>query len=189
MDNTTYTSFAGDRRLVTGDLATMLSATKRHLDAGGEPVIIFDDATGRQTDFDFRGTVEEVLARAKPEQVPTEPVRTGPGRPRLGVVSGEVSLLPRHWEWLNAQPAKASGTIRRLVDEARKQESRDPRRLLDAAAGFMWVMAGNRINFEEASRALYARDWIRFKDLTAQWPADVQDHLATLLAELLQARE
>src|SRR5215831_13852803 len=99
----------------------MLRGTKAHIDAsepGTELVLIFHNETGKQVDFDFGGGIETVLERAIPK-----PARSGPGRPRLGVTSREISLLPRHWEWLETHPQGASATLRRLVDEARKRES------------------------------------------------------------------
>src|SRR3954466_3377235 len=101
----TFTSFAGERRIVTGTKAEVLRATKRHLDSSGGAVLIFDDHTGRQIDFDFGGSVDDVLARS------ADPAKSGPGRPRLGVVSREVSLLPRHWDWLGGEP---KGIFRRF---------------------------------------------------------------------------
>ncbi|NVL67960.1 DUF2239 family protein, partial [Escherichia coli] len=117
---------------------------------------------------------EEVLARAAPE-----PPRVGPGRPKLGVVSREVSLLPRHWEWLEIQPNGISAALRRLVEEARKRDPEGDRARLaiEAASRFMSAMAGDLPNFEEASRALFAKDDERFVSLIAEWPADVRNHL------------
>jgi hypothetical protein len=178
----THTAFAGTRRLVRGDLETTLRATKVYLDqSGGERVLVFEDATGRQVDFDFSGTPDEVVARALPP-----PPRPGPGRPRLGVVSREVSLLPRHWEWLEAQPQGASAALRRLVDAARKQEpERERARLLrDAASRVMWVMAGDLPGFEEASRALFADEPDRFRALVRDWPADIREHLEAMVEEV-----
>jgi hypothetical protein len=135
-------------------------------------VLIFDDQTGKQVDFDLRGTLAEVLERYR-----EAPVR-GPGRPKLGVVAREISLLPRHWEWLEEQPNGASAAIRRLVDEARKREPREQEaKLAIAAAGrFLTAMAGNLPGYEEASRALYTRDKRRFGELTREWPKDVRLH-------------
>jgi len=173
-----YTSFAGQRRIVTGDLRTMLLETKKRLDAGeGETVLIFDDRTGKQIDFDFRGTPEEVVERVAPKPA------AGPGRPRLGVVSREISLLPRHWEWLEEQPNGASAALRRLVDEARKREPEQERqrRARDAASRFMWSLAGNLPGFEEASRALYAGDREKLGELIRDWPQDIRDHVERML--------
>jgi hypothetical protein len=188
--NNTYTAFAGDTLIVSGDLRTMILGTKECLDKGEtRPILIFEDQTGRQVDFDFRGTPNEVLARlaSHPLFVPREPqegARSGPGRPRLGVVCREVSLLPRHWEWLGQQPGGASAALRRLVDERRKRgNGESSARIAKEAAGkFMWTMAGNFPGFEEASRALYAGDYKRLEELIRDWPQDIRRHLMRLVA-------
>jgi uncharacterized protein len=129
--------------------------------------------------FDLRGRLEEVLARVLPPAAPT-----GPGRPKLGVVAREVSLLPRHWEWLEEQPNGASAALRRLVDEARKTEPEQQRRrrAQDALSRILTALAGDLPNYEEATRALYAADRARFDTLIAKWPADIRRYLATLAA-------
>jgi hypothetical protein len=185
-DEGTLTAFAmgrEPRRLVTGLRPEVLRAVKAHVDAGGEPVLILDDATGRQVDFDLRGTPDEVVARAEPPRR-----AAGPGRPRLGVVAREVTLLPRHWQWLERQPGGSSAALRRLVDEARRREPdrARARRALEAAGNFLWTMAGDLPGFEEASRALYARDVERLRRLTARWPRDVRDHGLALLDAALR---
>jgi hypothetical protein len=175
-----FSVFAGDRCVITAPLKTMLQAVKARFDKDpGEPLLIFEDQTGRQIDFDFRGTPDEVLARAIPE----EPAKTGPGRPKLGVISREISLLPRHWEWLEQQPSGISAALRRLVDEARKRdpEGEGARLAREAASRFMTAMAGNLVDFEEASRALFAQDNERFEQLIEPWPADIRAHLLRLL--------
>lgn len=178
-DEDRYTVFAGERRIAAGPVREVLRALKAHHDAGGAPTLAFHDATGKQVDFDLRGTVDEVLARAAP------PRRAGPGRPRLGVVSREVSLLPRHWEWLERQPGGISAALRRLVDEARRREPdrARARRVREAADRFMWAMAGDLPGTEEASRALYARDGQRLRALVRGWPRDVRAHLLALAEE------
>jgi uncharacterized protein len=178
----TYTAFAGAERVVRGTLAEMLRATKKRLDADPElSVLVFEDATGKQVDFDFRGSVEQVLTRAQP----AAPERAGPGRPKLGVVSREVSLLPRHWTWLEAHPQGISAALRRLIDEARKRAPDEDRarEARAAASRFMWVMAGDLPKFEEASRALFAGHKPRFTELTRFWPPHVREHLDELLRE------
>ena len=109
--------------------------------------------------------------------------KAGPGRPKLGVVSREISLLPRHWEWLEGQPQGASAAIRRLVDEARKRapDEIQARKAREAAGNFMWAMAGNLANFEEASRALYAGDPERLERQIRNWPQDVRAYVYRLL--------
>lgn len=184
-----YTAFAGLRCIATGALEQTVLTAKRHADTGTtEPLLIFEDRTGTQIDFDLRGTPDEVRARlaAHPHFAPaTAPGtgRSGPGRPRLGVVSREVSLLPRHWSWLVEQPGGASAALRRLVDEARKRDPAhdDARRAREAAGRFLWAVAGDLPGFEEASRALFARDDARLAGIVSTWPPDVGGHLARLL--------
>ena len=183
----TYSAFAGDTLVASGDLRAMLTAAWQRLCAKpDEMLLIFEDWTGRQLDFDFRGTADEAVARAEAAH-PSHEAQAGArrGRPKLGVVSREVSLLPRHWEWLEEQPNGISAALRRLVDEARKREpeKEHARRAVAAASRFMSALAGNRPGFEEASRALFAGDHARFSELIRGWPADVRRHLERLLAQ------
>jgi hypothetical protein len=175
MENTSrFSAFVGEQCLVSGNLETLLQAT--HARLAVEPqaaVLIFDEGTGKQVDFDFRGTVAEVIARATPA------ARTGPGRPKLGVVSREVSLLPRHWEWLEGQPSGLSASLRRLVEEAIKREgpAGRQRQAREAVSRLMTALGGNRPHYEEATRALFAGDQARFESLLASWPTDVRSLL------------
>jgi hypothetical protein len=181
MYSSTYTAFAAELRLVTGDLPSMLKAIKAFANSHREsPVLVFEDDTGQQVDFDLRGTDEEVLARVEPAKP-----KLGPGRPALGVVCREVSLLPRHWEWLERQQHNASATIRRLVEEAIKNEpaAAKARRFVEATDRVMWVLAGNLPGCEEASRALYAGDTARFESIVEKWPPDVVGYLLNLAAK------
>jgi uncharacterized protein len=163
-------------------------AAKQALDRDGDiAVLIFDGLTSHAVDLDFRGRVDDVLARL-PAAAPTadiesvSPPSRGPGRPKLGVVAREITLLPRHWEWLARQPGGASVAIRKLVDDARRgSEDKDRiREGQEAAYRFMSAMAGNKPHFEEAIRALFAPDPRRFRELIAGWPPDVRDHAARL---------
>jgi hypothetical protein len=184
-----FTAFAADRLLASGPLAEVALAVK--IASGSdipEPIIIFDDATGRPIDLDLRGTHRDVIARlpqspdsATPEESAT-PEPRGRGRPKLGVVAREVTLLPRHWEWLNARPGGASVALRKLVEDARRASGdRDRARAArDAAYHFMSAMAGDRPGFEEASRALFADDRRRFVGLIATWPEDIRNHIVKL---------
>jgi hypothetical protein len=188
----TFTAFQGERRLASGPLGFVALAVKRAEQQASEPIAVFSDATGGAIDLDLRGNEDEVLARVAlgPVASSTEPTAQseprGPGRPRgrprLGVVAREVTLLPRHWQWLNAQPGGASVALRRLVDEARRTHGdKDRRRAArDAAYHFMSAIAGNRRNFEEASRALFADDRRRLAGLIADWPSDIRDHIVKL---------
>lgn len=181
----TFTAFEADRLLSRGPLRTVLTAVKRRWDEDpGAMVWIFEDDGGRQVDFDLRGSVSEVLERADPR--PAQPRR---GRPRLGVASREVSLLPRQWRWLERQPGSISATLRRLVDEAKANETaRDrARRAAEAAGRIMTALAGDREHFEEAYRALDAGDRTRFEALTAAWPGAVRDYLLDVAREAFPA--
>jgi hypothetical protein len=184
-----YTAFAGVRKVASGTLEATVQRAKEQLDAGETaPILVFEDRTGTQLDFDWRGTPDDVRRRlaSHPHFAPAASAspRGGPGRPRLGVVSREVSLLPRHWSWLADQPGGASAALRRLVDEARKRDpaNDDVRRVREAASRFLWAVAGNLPDFEEVTRALFAGDDERLFALVDSWPADVREHLATLLA-------
>ena len=182
-----FTAFEGQRRLISGTLAEVALAVKRAAQAAA-PILVFSDATGRSLDLDLRGSDEDIVARLpKPAPETAEPDTTageprGRGRPKLGVVAREVTLLPRHWEWLNAQPGGASVALRKLVDESRRASGdRDRLRAArDAAYHFMSAMAGDFAHFEEASRALFADDKRRFAELIAGWPADIRDHIVRL---------
>ena len=178
-----YSAFSGDRLIAFGLLAEVLGAAKGYVDTTEDPqLLIFEDRTGRQVEFDFRGSLEDVLARSLPR-----PERTGPGRPKLGVVSREVSLLPRHWDWLEAQPQGISAGLRRLVEEARKQNPAEQRarKAREALNKFMTAIAGNRQNYEEATRALFASDYARFEELIGDWPEDIRAHLLRVLEDSL----
>ena len=176
---TTCTAFAGDRRIAHGDLPAVLHQLRAHLARGQhDGLLVFDDQTGRQVDVDLRDTPEQ---RAEPAP-PPEPAGPPRGRPKLGVVSREVSLLPRHWEWLEAQPNGISAALRRLIDEARKAQPDEARARLarEAAHRVMTAMAGDRPGYEEALRALFARDRARFEAQIAGWPSDVRGYVGAL---------
>lgn len=172
------TAFAGPRRIASGPFAEVALKAKRAIVRGGRaPVLVFDDATGEVIDLDFR---EPPPPPASPE--PQAP--RGPGRPKLGVVGREVTLLPRHWEWLNRQPGGASVALRKLVEEARRVNAAKDRirAAQEAAYRFMSAMAGDEPGFEEALRALFAGKRSRFEKEIAGWPIDVRDHARQLAA-------
>src|ERR1043166_242630 len=170
----TYTAFEGLRRLASGPLTDIAPTIKRAETRAAEPILIFNDATGRAIDLDLRGGVDDVLARlGKTNESPPASEPRSRGRPKLGVVAREVTLLPRHWEWLNAQPGGASVALRKLVEEARRANGdrdrhRGGRR---AAHHFTSAMAGNLPGFEEAARALFADDRRVMIGHIATWPA------------------
>ncbi len=180
-----FVAFAGTEVIARGPLGEVVGHSKRRFDGGEDArIAVFDDETGRVVDVDLVGREAAVMARLKTypaiageAQKPEK--QKGPGRPKLGVVSREVSLLPRHWQWLSEQRGGASAAIRRLVDSARKLNTTEEqtRRLVEAAHRFMWDIAGNLPDFEEASRCLFAQDFARFAKLTAAWPVGIREQL------------
>ncbi|WP_088182573.1 DUF2239 family protein [Sphingobium sp. Z007] len=163
----TLTAFAGDLWIATGDEAEVREAL-RAMGDDAQAVLLFDDCTGRQVDIDLRaGTTEAPRGR---------------GRPKLGVQPREITLLPRHWDWLATQSGGASATVRRLVDAARKADADkpSPRAAMDAAYHFMTAMAGDRPGYEAAIRALYAKDEQLFNSLSQDWPSGIRDHAREL---------
>jgi hypothetical protein len=172
----TVTLFAGERRLAGGALAEVaVAALTAPQDEG--PVLAFDDRTGQVVDLDLRGSAEAVAARYAPVMAPRSR-----GRPKLGVVAREITLLPRHWEWLAAQPGGASVALRKLVEQARRDTAAqvDRKACQEAAYHFMASMAGDLEGYEEALRALFADDRKGVAWHTANWPADVRDHALKL---------
>jgi hypothetical protein len=180
-----FTTFDGARRIAAGDLAANALAVKRALDAGAPgPLLTFDDQTGHPVDIDTRGDEAQVLARlAPPPAAPAPaPEPRGRGRPKLGVVAREVTLLPRHWEWLEAQPGGASTTLRKLVEEARRADDGPAQRRAarERAYRVMHALAGNLAGFEEASRALFAGDAGGLAQYADAWPEDVRGYVLRL---------
>jgi len=180
------TAFEGSRRIASGKLADVAAEAKRAIDHGEKgPVLIFDDETSQLIEVDFRGTEEDVLKRlTAPAHQQENIVPRGPGRPKLGVVAREVTLLPRHWEWLSSQPGGASIALRKLVEEARRVNAGKDRerQAREVAYRFLSAMAGNEPFFEEATRSLFAGNAERFKEMISGWPVDVRDHAAKLAA-------
>ncbi|MGC4016608.1 MAG: DUF2239 family protein [Luteolibacter sp.] len=179
MNEANCTAFIGSHRVAFGSRRSVALALRGRGEDGAMP-LVFDDATGKPIDLDLRGTEEEVLGRLPAEAVE----RSGPGRPKLGVVAREVTLLPRHWEWLGAQPGGASVALRKLVEDARRANAGadDVRLAREAAYHFMHAIGGDRVGYEEAMRALFAGDASTFTASIANWPADLRDHAAKLAA-------
>jgi hypothetical protein len=151
----THTAFSGFDHIATGSLAEVYAA------CGQSPeFLIFDQETGRVVDIDPRFPPGDDSAR--------------PGRPKLGVTPREVTLLPRHWDWLATQPGGASVTLRKLVEEASRKPGAQQRRLRDAAYRFATAIVGNAPGYEEAIRALYAGQREEFAAHIEAWPADVR---------------
>jgi hypothetical protein len=171
-------AFEGSARIAEGGLLEVALAAKPAVDRGDwAPVLVFDAETSQVVEIDFRGQPEDLARRL------AEPSR-GPGRPKLGVVAREVTLLPRHWDWLNCQPGGASVALRKLVEAAKRQnEAKDRlREARESAYRFIRTMAGNEAGFEEATRALFAGNREAFEKQAAAWPTDVREHAVRLAA-------
>ena len=194
------TAFAGQRLLLAGPLAEVALAVRRSTGVT-DTILVFDDATGRIVDLDLRGDDAEMLERVSQPpktyagryrpQPDNAPGSTGSedaqsqksrGRPKLGVVAREVTLLPRQWEWLTDQPGGASATLRRLVDEARNTASprQQKRAAQDAAYQFMQAIAGDLPGYEEVTRALFADDRSSMEERIAAWPEDIRTYALRL---------
>lgn len=167
--NTHYVAFSAQKRIAEGTLERVSTQARRFFALQpAATILLFDTATGEPVDVDLRPQAETVVE---------EPKRLG--RPKLGVVAREITLLPRHWDWLSQQPGGASVSLRKLVEEAsRKNASEDARRLAQTATyRLMVALAGNAPNFEEANRALYRGERERFIGFTQNWPEDVRDQI------------
>ena len=185
MDHRTVTAFTGNRFFASGkleDVALMVHEAGQ----GADRVLIFDDHTGRLVDLDHR---EPAPALPEPEEEAGRSWPRRPGRPKLGVVAREVTLLPRHWDWLARQPGGASVALRRLVDEARRLRAEEDKRreAREACYAFISAMVGDEVGFEEASRALFAGDAARFGEKLATWPEDVAAHARHLASPAFAA--
>lgn len=199
-----FIAFAGSRQIASGDLLYVALKAQAATQADcPEAVLIFEDATSRVVELDLRGTPEELTERlavqapapsgtAPPDEQapPGNPLRK-PGRPKLGVVPREITLLPRHWDWLATQPGGASVALRKLVEVARRaNQDKDRLRLArEAAYRFLSAMAGNEPGFEEASRALFAGNLERFEKHVESWPIDVGNYAKRLAACAFEAED
>ncbi len=185
-DPSTFSAFQGERLLAAGTWQDAASAAQRALaDGRTDPVLVFEDRTGRVVDIDPRDDpAAPPPPAAKPPANPDDPAR-GRGRPKLGVTAREVTLLPRQWDWLATQPGGASATLRRIVDQARTAGGPDAlrRQARESTDRFMRTMLGNQPGYEEASRALYRGEAQRFAKLVAWWPHDLREHVLRLAAQ------
>ena len=181
-----FTAFVGERMIASGPLEAVLPKARP---AAQEGLLIFPDDGGDLVEPDWRLSDEEIAARFSPARDP-EPADRRIGRPKLGVKAREVTLLPRHWDWLARQPGGASAALRRLVEQARRDGAGQDqaRRSQRAADRFMYRMAGDLPLFEEAYRAFYANDFARMDQLIDAWPADIRDHLRRLVASFVRDR-
>ncbi|MGF9696659.1 MULTISPECIES: DUF2239 family protein [Paenibacillus] len=193
-----YTAFLGMGVVASGTLHHVVSTVKDAMDDRDlTQLLIFDDTTGKQIDVDFRGKTDDALLRLgeqfgdlSDKEMNHQPTRRV-GRPKLGVVSGEVTLLPRDWEWLKSQPGGASVTLRKLVGEARRSGGKQSRirESQEATYNFMTAMAGNFQQYEEALRALYAGDLDRFYHFINDWTPDIRNYIKKLASNAFPERD
>ncbi|MDB5050547.1 MAG: hypothetical protein JWO30_3618 [Fibrobacteres bacterium] len=187
----TYTAFEGHKLVSQGPLPEVILGIKRRIGkAENSSTLVFSDATGNTMDFNFQGTEKDVLKRLEVFVREDGPESSGPGRPRLGVVSREVSLLPRQWEWLASQSGGASAVLRRLVDEAKKKslEGNSIKQIQEKAYKFMFAVAGDLKGYEEAIRALYKKDKKNFLLQMEDWPHDVKAHALDLANPVFEGK-
>ncbi|MCB1534624.1 MAG: DUF2239 family protein [Rhodoblastus sp.] len=172
-----YVAFLGHRLLARGPVGAIARAAHA-AQSDTAPLLVFNAATSAPLDLDLRGSADEAAARAE-QMFGPEPAR-GRGRPKLGVEAHEVTLLPRHWDWLRKQPGGASIALRKLVEAASRDPRQEGRRAQETAYKFMSAIAGNLPDFEEATRALFAKDGAGFAARIAAWPEDIRTHALTL---------
>jgi hypothetical protein len=184
MPSTQIIAFDGNHCIAFGYIVDVAARVKQTLSPQSQ-ILLFDIETSRPVEIDFRGSVADVTTRLKASLFP-EPAPRGPGRPKLGVVAREVTLLPRHWEWLAAQPGGASVTLRKLIEDARRKTGAkdDARERQESVHRFLSAVAGNKPHYEDVLRALYANDGARFHALITDWPMDVRRHVERLAADL-----
>jgi hypothetical protein len=175
-----YVAFAGSELIASGEFAAVTDALLAASPA--EPLLVFDAITSHPVEIDLRPAPAAPAARICSLRPAPPPAPNQVGRPRLGVVAGEVTLLPRHWEWLNEQPGGASVALRKLVEAARKAQAPQDqlRAAQESAYRFLSAMAGNLPRFEDATRALFAHRPEEFAAAIAAWPPGIRTHAQTL---------
>lgn len=188
-----WVAFEHHRRTAAGQPAAVITAVQQRLgiDPNAMPVVL-DATTSERIELDWRAPLERLLTLLPPPASETtdseaaDEAPRGPGRPKLGVTAREVTLLPRHWEWLARQPGGASVALRKLVQSAMREGSAADakRRATDAAYRFMSIVGGDLPHYEEISRALFAGELARLRTLVGGWPADVSEHLLALTARI-----
>ncbi len=175
------TAFAGNKKVGSGHLLSVVEKSLEYLKKNKEAEIeLFDNQTSELVEIDLRRKSETLLERLQAEMERQNPEKkVGPGRPKLGVVSREIGLLPNQWEWLATQPGGASVTLRKLVEEARKKSrvKDEIRQSQNATYKFMTTKAGDFPNYEEALRSLFANDRKTFDRMVQTWPKDIREHI------------
>lgn len=173
MDSSVF-AFAGEKLISKGTMTKVREEIRNLMDR--QNILVFDQDDGRQVSLDFTESgVSEPEPTSSGSRDPL--VKKKPGRPKLGVVGREVTLLPRHWQWLDGQRGGASATLRRLVEQYRSENSELDRirSAQDRTNRFIYAIAGNLSNFEEAVRALYGNNSEGFDECVNCWPQDIRN--------------
>lgn len=189
-----WIAFEHHRLLARSEPTGVITAVQRRLGEHPEALLLVLDAvTSERIELDWRTPAAQLLvqlpaapAADESDEAAGSDAPRGPGRPKLGVTAREVTLLPRHWDWLARQPGGASVALRKLVQSAMREggSAEKQRRATEATYRFMSIVGGDLPQYEEVSRALFAGDLARVDALAADWPADVAAHLRTLLAQI-----
>lgn len=170
---TTYTAFIGYQQLISDQLLNVALMIKQQGDIS-TPVLIFNDQTGQQIDVNIIGSELDLRQRyGEPEVVKKV------GRPKLGVISREITLQQKHWDWLDQQNSSASAVIRKLIDQELNNPLSESNKMMakQALDRFMTAMSGNISHYEEATRALYRDDQQSFVALIENCPEDIKTYL------------
>lgn len=192
-DDFSCTAFEGFERIASGSKLQVATKVKERLEKNAlAQVLIFNNQSSELVEIDFRGSLTDVRSRiehADGESTAVQEATRGRGRPKLGVVAREVTLLPRQWDWLNSQPGGASVALRKLVDAARRADdgsTGNKRKAQESTYKFMSAMAGNLSGFEDASRALFAGRKDQFELCISSWPPDLKQHVLMISAFAFQ---
>lgn len=167
----TVTAFLAGRVIASGERDEVARNIQKQLLEQDGTILVFEDRSGRITDLDYK--------KAAPRSA---------GRPKLGVQAREVTLHPRHWDWLSEQPGGASAALRKLVEEARAK-GRTVRECRDAVYRFLQAACGDAPGYEEALRALYSARDEDFLKLVDQWPEDIGRYIRKLLASVENTKD
>ena len=181
----TVSAFLDDALIAQGSRETVTRRIEaRYSSSDFSRIRVFEDATGRVVDLDYWDAAKNGAERPAVQRPPLPgQEKRARGRPKLGVTSREITLLPRQWDWLATQPGGASATIRRLVEDARKRrsESVSAAQAREGVHRFMTEMVGDRPGYEVALRALYRSDIASVLQIASGWPEDVRRYLERLL--------
>lgn len=189
------TAFSGVTRIASGELRHVAMKAKQAHDAHpGRLLRVFGDAGAALIELPLDLPAADLLRLIEQSEPSAEGVaaarpRRRPGRPRLGVVPREVTLLPQHWDWLSVQPGGASLALRRLIDAARLADPSLDRRhaAQEATYRFLDTLSDCGPAFGDIARALYAGEAGRFESLLLRWPEDVREHALWLATDAFAA--